>query len=59
MAVVYSESPLGINHGEGERSVYDAAKSLDQRCSIFYSLAWLNALYRELKSALQREADRM
>jgi RecA/RadA recombinase len=57
MAVIYPDNPLGFNNSEGERSVFHAIKSLDERCSVFYSLAWLNPRYREWRSALQGEAD--
>lgn len=58
MAVVYPDNPLGFNGSEGERAVFDAIKSLDHRCSVFYSLSWLNPRYRGYaKSPLQGEAD--
>ena len=58
-AVIYPDNPLGFNESDGERAVFDAVRSLDNRCSVFYSLAWLNPQYRGYSkfSPLQRKAD--
>lgn len=59
MAVLYPDHPTDFNNSEGERAVFDALRSLDERYSVFYSVAWLNPRRRGNRSysPLQGEAD--
>jgi len=46
MAVMIPATPQNFNNSEGEYQVFHALKQLDNRCYVFYSLRWINRLYR-------------
>jgi Nuclease-related domain/UvrD-like helicase C-terminal domain/AAA domain len=58
MAVIFPDIPLSFNGSAGESEVFDALRSLPDRCSVFHSLAWLNPRkHRNQSRPLQGEAD--
>lgn len=56
MAVMIPEAPADFNNSQGELDIFNALKSLDDRCYVFHSLRWLsNPKYGRKKP--QGEAD--